>query len=93
MESGLHKVIEVFFLDEVIEMGWYAKRELKHLDVIDEGLGGLVCFRLRMDDFDEFGQIRELFVGFFAISLKDIWEKDGVSKAMRDIVFTTYRMG
>ena len=93
MESGLHEVIEVLLLDEVVEMGWYAKRELEHLDVIDEGLSGLMRLRFRMDDFDEFCQIRKLFVGLFAISLKDIWEKDGVSKAMRDVVFATNRMG
>ena len=92
MEGGLHKIIEVLFLDEVIEMGWYAKRELEHLDVIDEGLSGLMRLRFRMDDFDEFCQISELFVGLFAISLKDIWEKDGVSKAMRDVVFAADRM-
>ena len=93
MEGGLHKVIEVLFLDEVVEMGWDAKRELKHLDVIDEGFGSLMGLRFRMDDFDEFCQIRELFVGLFAIRFKDIWEKDGISKTMRDIVFASYRMG
>ena len=93
MESGIHKVIEVFFLDEVIEMGWDAKRELEHLDVIDEGLSGLMRLRFWMDDFDEFGQIRKLFVGLFAISLKDVWEKDGISKAMWDVIFATYCMG
>ena len=93
MEGSLHEVIEIFLFDEVIEMGWDAERELEHLDVIDEGLSGLMRLRFRMDDFDEFCQIRKLFVGLFAISLKDIWEKDGVSKAVWDIVFATYRMG
>ena len=66
MDGGIHEVIEILFLDEVVKMGRDAKRELKHLDVIDEGLGSLMGLRFRMDDFDEFGQIRKLFVGFFA---------------------------
>ena len=93
MEGSLHKVIEIFLLDEVIEMGWDAKRELKHLDVIDEGFGSLMGLRFWMDDFDEFGQIHKLFVGLFAISLKDIREKNGISKAMWDVIFATDRMG
>ena len=93
MESGLHEVIEVFLLDEVIEMGWYAKRELEHLDVIDEGLSGLMRLRFRMDDFDEFCQIRKLFVGLFAKSLKNIREKNGIGETVWDIVFAAYRMG
>ena len=71
MEGGLHEVIEVLFLDDVIEMGWDAKGVLKHLDVVDEGFGGLIGLRFWMDDFDEFCQIRKLFVGLFAKSLKN----------------------
>lgn len=93
MDGGIHEVIEVLFLDEVVEMGWDAKRELEHLDVIDEGLGSLMDLRFRMDDFDEFGQIRKLFVGFFAISFKDIREKDGIGQTVWDIVFATDGMG
>lgn len=93
MEGSLHEVIEVLFLDDVVEMRWDAKGVLKHLDVIDEGFGGLVGLRFWMDDFDEFGQIRKLFVGLFAKSLKDIWEKNGISESMWDVILSAYRMG
>ena len=93
MEGGLHKIIEILFLDEVIEMGWDAKRELEHLDVIDEGLSGLMRLRFRMDDFDKFGQIRKLFVGLFAKSLKNIREEYGISESMWDVILSAYRMG
>lgn len=93
MEGGLHEVIEILFLDDVVEMGWNAKGVFKHLDVIDEGFGGLIGLRFWMDDFDEFGQIRKLFVGLFAKSLKDIREKNGISESMWDVILSTYRMG
>ena len=93
MEGGLHEVIEILFLDDMVEMGWDAKRVLKHLDVIDEGFGGLIGLRFWMDDFDEFGQIRKLFVGLFAKSLKNIREKNGISESMWDVILSAYRMG
>ena len=93
MEGGLHEVIEILFLDDMVEMGWDAKRVLKHLDVIDEGFGGLIGLRFWMDDFDEFGQIRKLFVGLFAKSLKNIREKYGISESMWDVILSAYRMG
>ena len=93
MEGGLHEVFEVLFLDDMVEMGWDAKRVLKHLDVIDEGFGGLIGLRFWMDDFDEFGQIRKLFVGLFAKSLKNIREKYGISESMWDVILSAYRMG
>ena len=93
MEGGLHEVIEILFLDDMVEMGWDAKRVLKHLDVIDEGFGGLISLRFWMDDFNEFGQIRKLFVGLFAKSLKNIREKYGVSESMLDVILSAYRMG
>ena len=93
MEGGLHEVIEILFLDDMVEMGWDAKRVLKHLDVIDEGFGGLIGLRFWMDDFDEFGQIRKLFVGLFAKSLKNIREENGIGETVWDIVFAAYRMG
>lgn len=93
MEGGLHEVIEILFLDDMVEMGWDAKGVLEHLDVIDEGFGGLIGLRFWMDDFDEFGQIRKLFVGLFAKSLKNIREKYGISESMWDVIFSAYRMG
>ena len=93
MEGGLHEVIEILFLDDMVEMGWDAKRVLKHLDVIDEGFGGLIGLRFWMYYFDEFGQIRKLFVGLFAKSLKNIREKYGVSESMWDVILSAYRMG
>ena len=93
MEGGLHEVIEVLFLDDVIKMGWDAKGVLEHLDIIDEGFGGLISLRFWMDDFDEFCQIRKLFVGLFAKSLKNIREKNGIGETVWDVVFAAYRMG